>query len=229
MTWSVKVRRKEKFTQKSNYICWNKKLPEVLSEPTAKWPNEQILTCAFQNNAKWICSQAKQMSNTGFKWERRNLKVLLNQMMLCTVQEKLKTYSLFRWTHRAKQQQQLLTVLVWLYFPFHGWPGTGPCIPLWGHCVLNPRGTIIPDRRPLSLGNRGRGNRSCTLQSTSADDSEDTTDHRKSLCMWGAAVCPRSCYLGLWLGLAASKVIQEPPKIRYRRHPRTSTHSLIQN
>ena len=63
--------------------------------------------------------------------------------------------------------------------------GDRPMYPLRGHCVLNPRGTIIPDRRPLSLGNRGRGNGSCTQQSTSADDSEDTTDHRKSLCVWG--------------------------------------------
>lgn len=118
-------------------------------------------------------------------------------------------------------------MLVWLYFPFNGWPGTGPCIPLRGHCVLNPRGTIIPDRRPLSLGNRGRGNRSCTPQSTSADDSEDTTDHRKSLCMWGQLYVDALVTPSLWLGLSASKVIQEPPKIRYRRHPRTSIHKKL--
>lgn len=29
---------------------------------------------------------------------------------------------------------------------------------LKGHCVLNPGGTIIPDRGLLSLGHRGRGN-----------------------------------------------------------------------
>lgn len=73
-------------------------------------------------------------------------------------------------------QQQLLNWVDTSLFPLSQMTTAQPLFPhhLRGHCVLNPRGTIIPDRGLLSLGHRGRGN--FRAESTLTDDSGGTTD-----------------------------------------------------
>lgn len=60
---------------------------------------------------------------------------------------------------------------------------------LKGHCVLNPRGTLIADRGLLSLGHRGRGNFwAVQCRSMLTDDSKHTADPQSRESRGGKAV-----------------------------------------
>lgn len=82
--------------------------------------------------------------------------------------------------------QLTLNWVVDFFPPFRRCLRPSPRFPnhLRGHCVLIPRGTIIPDSGALSLGHRRRGNSNCTEssqlsalnKSMSTVDSGDTTD-----------------------------------------------------